>query len=231
MAGTTSNITLSAPPSIWAQQEKGQLTGPLIDLITEIFSEIGISVTSTPLPWARAIAQMESGKLDMIPVIFYTKKRAEFMDFSVPFAEVPASVFVSAGNTFSYNSVSDLIGKKGLVMRGDSISPEFEAARDSLDVSEIAGYGQMIRMLADHRADYAVAAQYGFMIQARKMKNDSKIEIIEKPVASRDLHFAFSKKSAYVQYLPVINEKLEKMKADGRLKKLVNDMIVNAAEK
>lgn len=224
------SLKISAPPSIWVQEQNGQLTGPVVDLVHDIFTEYEISVTATPLPWARAIAQMKSGTLDMIPVIFYTEERADFMAFSTPFAVVPTSIFVPAGKAFTYASINDLIGKKGVIMRGDSISQEFELLKDRLDLTEIAAYDHMIHMLADHRADYAVAAQYGFTIQAKKLGYDTKIDMLPQPVASRNLHFALSKKSPYVQYLPIINQKLEKLKTNGKLEQLVENTLNNAAK-
>ncbi len=230
-AQADNSLKISAPPSIWVQDQNGLLTGPLITLIDDIFSQNDISISAAPLPWARAIAQLKSGKLDMIPVIFYTENRAEFMDFTTSFAVVPTSIFVPTGKTFTYSSVSDLRDKKGVIMRGDSISVEFEQLKDQLDLTEIAAYGQMIQMLADNRADYAVAAQYGFIIQAKKLQYDRKIEMLPKPVASRNLHFAISKKSPYVKYVPMINQKLQQLRVDGQLDRLVDDTLNNALEK
>lgn len=224
-------IRISAPPSVWVQEDKGQLSGPLIDLIEEIFAEVDIEVVSFPLPWARAISQIKNGKIDMIPVIFYTKERAEFAEFSEPFAEVPTAVFVPFGKTFKFSSVTDLMGKKGLIMQGDSISREFETLKPQLELDEIAGYDQIVHMLADQRADYAVAAQYGFTIELKKLGLESKIQRLPTPVSTRNLHFAMSKKSPFVQYLPSLNRSLQQFKAKGDLKRMVEQTIERAAER
>ena len=222
-------IKISSPPSVWIQEKDGQLTGPLIDLLEDIFSEMGVEVATFSLPWARAIAQLREGKIDMIPIIFYTKERSEFVEFSKPFAQVPTAVFVPAGESFSFASVSDLVGKKGLIMKGDSISEEFETIRPQLQIDEIAGYDQMVRMLADRRADYAVAAQYGFAIELKRSGLESKIALLPQPVSSRDLHFAISKQSPFVQYVPTLNKKLQQLEERGELKKMVERTIEKAA--
>jgi len=225
------NLTISAPPSIWVQTQGDRLTGPVIELLEEIFEGFGVTVTSLSLPWARAITHMKSGKLDMMPVIFYTDERTQFMDFSIPYAKVFTSIFVPQGESFTFSSLDDLIGKRGLMMRGDSISPEFKALEPKLNLSKITNYGQILQMLADNRADYAVAAQYGFIIEAKKLGYDNKIEMLPVPISSRSLHFAFSKKSPFLKYLPAVNNKLKQMQADGTIKKMVNKAISMAAGK
>jgi len=228
-AGDT--LTISAPPSIWVQERDDRLTGPIIDLLEKIFKEFDVKVTSISLPWARAITHMRSGKLDMMPVIFYTEERAHFMDFSISYAEVPTSIFVPHGKTFSFTSLGDLVGKTGLMVQGDSISPEFKAYEPELNLFKIAQYKQILRMLAAHRADYAVAAQYGFIVEAKKMEYETKIEMLPNPIASRSLHFAFSKKSPYVKYLPEINERLQRLKADGSIENMVKKTLNQAAKR
>lgn len=226
-AGET--LKLSAPPSIWLQEKDGKTIGPVIDLIREIFTELDIEVAVEPLPWKRAIGQMKSGKLDMIPVIFYTEERAQFMDYSTPYTTVPTAIFVPLGKTFPFTSLEDLRGKKGAMVGGDSISKEFEAFEPNLDLLKVSYYEQLLKMLGDKRADYAVAAKYGFLIEAKKTGLSDKIEILANPVASRNLHFAISKKSKFVKYMPIINEKIATFKAEGKIEKMVHNTIEMAA--
>ena len=224
-------LKISAPPSIWVQKQGEVLTGPIIDLLEGIFSEFNVTITPVALPWARAVSHMKSGELDMIPVIFYTDERARFMDFTISYVEVPTALFVPPGKSFPFTTLDDLIGRRGLMMRGDSISPEFEAFESKLNLSKVAYYEQVFKMLADNRADYAVAAQYGFLIEAKKLGYDHKIEMLPVPLASRSLHFAFSKKSSFLKYLPVVNKKIKQLQADGTMQKMVHKAIHMAAGK
>lgn len=224
-------LKIYAPPSIWAQQHGKILTGPIIDLVVELFTEFNITVKTQILPWARAIENMKSGELDMIPVIFYTDNRAEFMAFTIPYIDVPTAVFVPKGKSFPFDTLDDLKGRRGLMMREDSISEEFKSFEPNLNITKLTNYEQIFNMLGDNRADYAVAAQYGFFIHAKKMGYENKIERLPKPVATRNLYFAFSKKSPFLRYLPAINEKLKQLKMDGRMAKMVEKTILLASEK
>jgi polar amino acid transport system substrate-binding protein len=181
------NIKISAPPSIWAQKQGETLTGPIINVVNEIFSELNITITPVFLPWARAIDHLKSGELDMIVAIFYSEEMRSFMNFTIPYIEVPTVVFVPWGKSFSYTSLQDLEVRSGLMMKGDSISPAFKRHQSKLNLTEISQYKQILKMLGDHRADYAVAAKFGFLIEAKKLGYIKKFEMLPVPIASRSL--------------------------------------------
>jgi len=222
-------IKVSSPPSIWVQQQGNTLKGPIIDLLNEIFSEYNLSIESEILPWARAVSHMKSGLLDMIPVIFYTDDRSKFMKFTLPYTQVQTSVFVPKGKKFSFKTLNDLKGRRGLIMRDDSISSEFKKFLPVLTLTRIVQYKDILKMLIDNRADYAVAAKFGFIIESKKLGLENEIEALPMPISYRNLHFAFSKKSQFVKYVTIINKKLKKMKADGSLKKMIDKTICLAA--
>jgi len=224
-------LKIYAPPSIWAQKDGQILTGPIIDLVVELFDEFNIRVETQILPWARAIDQMKSGELDLIPVIFHTHERAKFMEFTIPYVDVPTAVFVPPGKSFQFNTLDDLRGRRGLMVREDSISAEFKAFEPELNIVKVTDYEQIFKMLGDNRADYAVAAKYGFIIHAKKLGYEDKIELLPVPVAIRNLYFAFSKKSKFLTFLPAINEKLKQQKINGSVEKMVEEAIRLASER
>lgn len=218
-------LKLSAPPSIWVTSEGGELGGPTIELINEVFKEANISLESENLPWARAVEQMKSGRLDMIPVIFLTEERAQFMEFSIPYVEVPTLVFVPLGKAFPFQTLEDLIGKRGVVVRDDSISEEFQKIESKLELRRTANYEQMIKMLISGRADYAVAPKYGFIKEASKLNHLNSIEPLPVPVAKRGVRVAISKKSKYLKYIHIINNRLEQAIKDGTMEEIIKKRI------
>lgn len=219
------SLKIYAPPSIWAQQTGEKLTGPVIDLVKKIFAELNISIKTEILPWARAIDNMKSGELDMIPVISHTEERSGFMAFTISYAEVPTAVFVLNGKAFSFSGLEDLRGLRGLMMRKDRISKEFELFESKLNITKVTNYKQILNMLENGRADYAVAAKYGFLIHAKKLGYADMIEALPHPIASHRLYFAFSRKSEFLKYLPIVNAKLKEFKKNGDIEKMIDDAI------
>jgi len=228
-AGET--IKIYAPPSIWAQINREKLSGPVIDLVEEIFSEFNIRVSTKLLPWARAIEQMKTGELDMIPVIFHTQERARFMEFTIPYVQVPTAVFVPKGKSFPFSKLDNLKNRQGLMMREDSISTEFESFESNLNITRVTDYEQIFNMLTNNRADYAVAAQYGFLIHAKQLGYENKIELLPHPITTRNLYCGFSKNSRFIKYLPIVDKKLKKFQEEGRIEKMVETAIHLASEK
>lgn len=215
-------LTISAPPTIWASKEGDKLTGPIVEILKQVFPEGEVEIEFISLPWARAIERLKGGQLDLMPVIFFTQEREKHMAFTEPYTSVPTTIFVPEGKAFPFTKPADLKGKKGVKMRGDSISSEFAAMEDQLNVMEITSYEQMIKMLCTGRADYAVAAYYGFVAETKRLDCATKVENLKTPLATRNLHFAISKKSPFIKRLPEINIKLKEMKSDGTIKKMID---------
>lgn len=222
-------IRVSAPPSIWTRHQGDTLTGPAVDLITDLLNNINIEIEPLPMPWARAMAGMKSGNLDMILTIFYTSQRARFMAFTDPYVDVPTVVFVLKEKDFPFNKDADLMEKRGLMQRGDSFGQRFDAFIPSLTLTEIASYEQIIKMLLSGRGDYAIAPKYGFLIELKRLGHDNKIHALSPSIDVVNLHFAFSKKSPYLKYIPLINQKIKQFKENGYIDKMVKQAIMNAS--
>lgn len=213
-------LTYSVPPSIWAYQQNGRLIGPIVDLLERLFSETGVKTVFRKLPWVRAMEQMRSGKLDMIPVIFFSRDRSRYISFSDPYFVGETVVFVSRGNGFEFRSLHDLMDRKGVMMRGDSISTEFRRLKKNLRIKEVTSYVQILAMLTDHRVEYGVAAKYGLLSEAKKNGMEKQVVSLSEPIARRSLCIGISKRSRFASYIPMINKRLNALKKDGTLLKI-----------
>jgi len=218
-------VKVTAPPSIWAQQKGDKLTGPIVDTVTQIFKEMNVRVETKIITWARAIDQMRTGDIDIMLVIFRTDQRAQFMDFTIPYARIPNCVFVPKGKSFLFNKINDLTGLKGGMMRGDRISDDFERFESNLNMIKLPHYDQAIKMLVNHRLDYVVASKFGFLIRAKYLGLKQEIESLPNPISYDDIHIAFSKKSGAQKYFLMVNEKLKQLKSDGRLDEMVENTL------
>ncbi|MCP4763455.1 MAG: transporter substrate-binding domain-containing protein [archaeon] len=224
-------LKVSAPPSIWTIVGNTTLEGPVIDLTTSIFSELGIEIQTVPLPWIRALKKLEDGSLDMILTIFHTEERAKIMDFTSSYVIVPTVIVVAKGKGFPFAKPNDLIGLSGLKQRGASLGKEFEKITHKLKLYEVNTETQIVRMLNIGRADYAVGSKYVILISAKRIGFQDKIEILPKPVTSRDLRMAFSKKSKFLKYLPQVNKKILQRKKSGMIADMVKKAIDTASKK
>lgn len=219
------SICVSAPNSIWAEEKGTKIQGPIIEIAKEIFSELGVSVNAKAMPWARSMHHLRNGKLDAMLVVNRTKERDEYIEYSIAYANIPVSVFVLKGSSFSFSNLRDLIGKKGLFIQGQQFGQTFEKFKPQLSLHAITTPRQMVTMLSVKRADYAIANNYAFISEARRLELVDRFETLPHTISQTPIHIGFSKKSKFVKYLDLINIKISKMVDEGIFKQIIHEAI------
>ena len=224
------SLVITAAPSVYAQPEGDHLAGPAVDLITMIFQEFGIAVETKIVPWVRAVEEVKTGEVDAILTLFFTKERAEFIDYLPHYCEVQAVVIVPKGNLFPYSKWEDLIGKKGMMVKEDSQGEAFDAfAKEKLNIQRVTALQDMIRVLAlSRRVDYGIYTKEDCLVAARKLNVLDKIEILPTPLTSELLFIGFSKKSGFREYIPQVNNRIIELRLNGTIDKMIRESILNS---
>ena len=215
-------LLVTAAPSIWASKAGEKLEGPVIEITTQVFSELNVPIKCLYLPWNRALEYMKEGKIDVIATIFPTDDRAQYMNFSTPYVEIPVVVIVPKGKTFPFKKLDDLVGLKGLKSLGSSLGKAFNSFAPNLNILQVSDEQQIIGMLTLGRADYGIGSRYTFLNHAKKMGNENDIEVLPTFVNSRGLRFGLSKKSPFISYLATLNKKIKQGRENGSIKKIVD---------
>lgn len=150
------------PPKILADA-RGQPSGILGDLITEIAAEEGWQLEPVPCQWQQCLEWLAEGRIDLMPDVAFTEERAARFDFH----HTPALLSWSQIYTASHRRLASLLeldGKRLAVLRGsvqqqflgqlvDSFGLQVEwLPLDSLD--------QVFDALASGRADAAAANHF-----------------------------------------------------------------------
>ncbi|WP_051677109.1 ATP-binding protein [Maridesulfovibrio frigidus] len=97
----------------------GSADGFSVELMKAVVNQIGYGVKFKVGPWAELKQQLKEGDLDVLPLVSYSKERDKIYDFTVPYLRMHGAIFVRKGESL-IQSEADLIGKKVLVMRGDT---------------------------------------------------------------------------------------------------------------
>lgn len=232
MALAEKTITVFAAPSIYSRIEGNQMVGPVITIAEKIFGKYGLKPKIRQVPWARAINELRAGKLDVILTIFATEEREKFAIFTVPYGYLNTSAFVPKGRAFPLNSWNDLVGKKGLTIRGRSEGEKFDQfAKENLTLDEKNNLYTILKMIArGGRGDYGIEKETTIRIESIKLGVDKKIEILPTPLVSNPIRFGFSKKSKFNNLVPKVNKEIEAFVADGTIKKMVDREIERATK-
>jgi len=192
-------------------------------LVKKIFAELGVAI-DTPFTgtWDEVQAKARSGDVDVLVAAYKTTEREGYMVYSVPYTTDPVAIFVAKGKAFPFDSWDVLIGKKGIAMVGDSYGQAFDdfaAAR--LSLTRVTTSAQAFNMVASGQGDYLLYSLYAGDDYLKKTGGASQFESLPKFVNEENFYVTISKKSAYVTYLPLLNEKIAKYKADGTIAALI----------
>jgi polar amino acid transport system substrate-binding protein len=209
------------PPIMYQQDDKIVGAGP--EIFGKLFKELDVEVVFRyEGTWEEAQKKAKAGSVDVLVAAYKTPERETYMDYSIPYTVDPVVLVVKKGKPFPYEKQEDLVGKKGVVMTGDSYGADFDKfIKDKLTVAAVATPDEAVSMLDKETADYFVYAQYSAEGYIFDKKLSDKLEIISKPVANENFYLTISKKSAYANLMPKINKLLEKYIADGTIDKMI----------
>ncbi|MBR7799668.1 substrate-binding periplasmic protein [Undibacterium fentianense] len=98
-------------PPYSLRDEHGKITGFYIDLVQEVLTKMNCKAKFVELPWARALAELEAGRLDILPGTLQTAERHRFAEFSEPINHSPNVLFMkkTAISKFNVKHLNDIL--------------------------------------------------------------------------------------------------------------------------
>ena len=97
--------------------EQGEADGFFIELLEEIAKEEGWELQYFPCEWEDCLADLEAGRIDLMPDVAYSPDRDELFDFHrIPAAESQSRVYSNPKVTI--NRIDQLDGKKIAILNG-----------------------------------------------------------------------------------------------------------------
>jgi polar amino acid transport system substrate-binding protein len=242
-----SSILLLATQPIQAQTKKVTLTtldwepyigealpgkGYVYEIVSEAFQRAGYQVEIRFSPWARAVAEAESGKADgLFPEYYDENRRANFV-YSKSFPGGPVGFLARKESKITFPAdpqkelTKALYGMKQYsfgVVRDYINTKEFDDAV-FLQKDESISDEQNIQKLLLKRTDLIyidkLVAQY--LIRTKFPKFANELEFLEPPLEVKPLYIVFSKKAPdYEKKLLDFNEGLSKLQKAGTIKAIM----------
>ena len=203
--------------------KKGKtITGAGPELARKIFADLGIKI-ETPYSgsWEDVLSKGAAGKIDLIVAAYKTKERKKHFVYSDPYTVDPLVLFVHADKTFKFKKSSDLVGKSGVGLVGDSYGQKFDDySAAHLKLRRVKTVTQAFNLIAHHRADYFINSLYAGKLEIEKNKL-TRFVSLPTAVSEQNFYMMISKKSPYARYMPEINRLIKKYKQDGTIDRLV----------
>jgi len=111
------------PPFVMKGEINNQ--GISIDIMTAALVTQGYKVNFKIMSWSRAINEVKEGRVDLLPGTWFTKERTGYLTFSESYLNNSLKFIKKAGDTFEYDGIASLDGKKIGIVRGYGYGDEF----------------------------------------------------------------------------------------------------------
>jgi len=99
--------------------DQGHVDGFSVDLIRAVVQVMGLEIDIQTGAWDQARAALETGKINLLPMMAYSEERARVYDFSAPHTISFDAVFVVKGRN-RIQSLIELADKTVIVMKNDA---------------------------------------------------------------------------------------------------------------
>ena len=193
----------------------GKFVGSGVDAVQQVGKDIDVNIESKDVgSWSQVQEKLKIGEIDFVFAIYWTEERSKYILYSVDYTTDPIVAYFAAGKPFSLNQKEDLIGKRGVVTKGDSYGVELDKfiVESNLDMVETNTPEQAFAMLKSGEADYFLYSAYaGRALIARE--NLSGFEE-SKTISEQLFYVGVSKKSPYANRMDAINASLRKQMSD-----------------
>jgi polar amino acid transport system substrate-binding protein len=219
------------PPASELNPETGEYQGFDIDVANEIADRLGVDIAWETPKWEVLTAGSWNDRWDMsVGSMTPTNERQEVLNFTEPYAFVPAVVVVHADNTSIQDLTTDLDGKKIGVCADCTYQFFLEKSLEIsgfefdfiVDGAKVSGYDTDTTALQDlalgdgTRLDAVMTASYiaqGFIDEGNPVK------IVGEPVFGEPLAIAFDKSSELdgTSLHDAVDKIVGDMHADGTL--------------
>lgn len=203
--------------------EEGEADGFSVELLREALLREGYDVSFEVGPWNEVKGMLESGEVQVLPLVGRTPEREEIFDFTVPYYSIKGVIFVRDNENRIY-SIEDLRDKEIIVMKGDNSEEYIRRINISENIITTNTFEEAFLLLSSGKHDAVIAQSIvgDEIINKLKLSNVKKLEL---QLEGFTQYFSFAVKEDDKEMLEILNEGLAKVMTDGTYERLVKKWI------
>ncbi|MBF0552259.1 MAG: transporter substrate-binding domain-containing protein [Deltaproteobacteria bacterium] len=189
--------------------------GYSVDLVKAVTKVMGLEIDIHAGPWDQAMKALETGQIDLLPMMAYSKKRDKLFDFSIPHTISYDAVFVPKNHN-TIKSIKDLMGKRVIVMKDDA-AHQYLVSKGLITIDRLVLTDSLVdalRLLAAGKGDAALMPKLVGLLNLKKL-GLSNLE--QSPVVVDDYTrpFSFAVRKGNKALLDRLSDGLSIIKATG----------------
>ncbi|UUY08200.1 transporter substrate-binding domain-containing protein [Pseudomonas sp. J452] len=221
-------------PPFSMQQANGEVGGIDIDLNRAVLARLGCTVKLVKLPWARALKELELGRLDILPGAFRKPEREVYAHFSGAVLEPSRNILFMHQDALARWPVSDLrelqktpfrLGAQIDVAYGPVYQQLMADADFASRVSFTTSRANLWQMVKKRRIDGVIADESTGLYETRQLGLDDSIRPTAVVVSTDAAEVAFSKKSNSVEFVESYAQVLRQLIEDGSHDRIVQSYL------
>ena len=214
------------PPYVIGKMGEDATSGVAVEIVKKIFSQIdGVMVRFPLIPWKRALREVQEGQSDGIGMLLKIPERQIYMLYTDALVTGESLIWSATGETaarFEWTSIEDLHGLRVGITQGYSYGEILDRSFENGDVIAVSAptVERLFEMLANGRINLALANDAVGYSLARKYPQAGILPSI-RPVNTETFFIGISRKSPAVKLVPMINQAIERLRADGSIERIV----------
>jgi polar amino acid transport system substrate-binding protein len=216
-------------PPYSMQSDAGEVIGISVDFSRAVIARLGCKTKLRKLPWARALKELENGRLDILPDAFRRPERESYAFFSG--TVVPPSrniLFIysglkekfSATNLIDLKSTSFRLGAQIGVIYGQSYEDLMNSREFAQRTVKVSKRSNLWMMLGKNRIDGVIANELTGMYEINQLGLADNIEATQVVASGDQAEFAFSKVSTSGSFTLAFTSIARELVLDGTYKRI-----------
>lgn len=207
-------ITIDVAPWAYRDVQSGEKVGAFVDIVRALEQETGHQIAKTLTPFARVDRELESGDHDCTILV---PRSEEIVEHGSVITDHDIGVVSRADNPIA--SYDDLKGQRISLLRGSSISEQFDAD-DAFSREYDTDYLIALRKLDRKRVD-GIAGAIPTILHLGEESGLSDTLAPPLKLADIPLMFQCSRNSPHLGLMPELNTAIEALRASGELGAIV----------
>ena len=223
-------------PPYSMQLADGSIGGIYVDSTRAVLGELGCTTRLVRLPWARALRELEYGRLDVLPGAFRKPEREVYAHFSGAIVESSRNILFMRHDAAERWPVTNLLQLRDTPFRlgaqiDVSYGPDYQTLLQDAAFAERvefnAARSNLWRMVAKGRVDGVIADEHTGQYELLQLGLDELIQPTAVVVSSGAAEVAFSKKSVQPEFVQRFADALRAQVADGRYARIVQRYVAH----
>lgn len=221
-------------PPFSMQTAEGAVVGIDVEINRAALARLGCQIKLRKLPWARALKELELGRLDILPGAFRRPEREVYAHFSGPVLPPSRNILFMHAPALQRWPITQLLELQHSEFRlGAQINVAYGADYEQLmgdpafaaRVALVANRNNLWRMVGKGRIDGVIADENTGAYEIQQLGLSEWIKPTAVVVSSDAAEVAFSKRSIEPDFAQAYADALRELVADGRYARIVQRYI------